>query len=122
MELARRRSRKGRAGLRTPSEPWPSLEAVSFSLLLYGIIIDMIIDILTVDRSEGSLSTVTISPKYQVVIPKAIREKLKLRPGQKVEAIAYAGRIELIPVRPAKELRGFLEGLDTRVHRDDDRV
>ena len=68
------------------------------------------------------MSTVTISPKYQVVIPKAIRERLKLEPGQKVEAIAYEGRIELIPVRPARQLRGFLEGIDTSVEREGDRV
>lgn len=68
------------------------------------------------------MSTVTISPKYQVVIPKAIREKLRLKPGQKVEAIAYEERIELIPVRSARELRGFLEGIDTAVFREQDRV
>jgi AbrB family looped-hinge helix DNA binding protein len=68
------------------------------------------------------VSTVTISPKYQVVIPKAIREKLRLKPGQKVEAIAYEERIELIPVRSARELRGFLKGIDTAVFREQDRV
>jgi AbrB family looped-hinge helix DNA binding protein len=68
------------------------------------------------------VSTVTISPKYQVVIPKAIREKLRLKPGQKVEAIAYEERIELIPVRSARELRGFLKGIDTAVLREQDRV
>ena len=68
------------------------------------------------------MSTVTISPKYQVVIPKAIREKLRLKPGQKMEAIAYEERIELIPVRSARELRGFLEGIDTTVFREQDRV
>ncbi len=68
------------------------------------------------------MSAVTISPKFQVVIPLAIREELGLRPGQKVEAIAYEGRIEFIPVRPAKELRGFVRGIDTRVPRDNDRV
>jgi AbrB family looped-hinge helix DNA binding protein len=71
---------------------------------------------------EVDMSTVTVSPKYQVVIPKAIRDQLRLRPGQKVQAIAYGNRIELIPVRPMKELRGFVEGMDTEVHRDEDRV
>lgn len=66
--------------------------------------------------------SVTLSPKYQVVIPKEIREQLKLSPGQKIEAIAYADRIELIPVRPIKELRGFLSGIDTRINREDDRI
>lgn len=68
------------------------------------------------------MGTVTISPKYQVVIPKAIREKLGLSPGQKVQAILYGDRIELVPLRPMKEMRGFLRGIDTRVERKADRV
>jgi len=75
---------------------------------------------LSIDRNL--MSIVTISPKYQVVIPKAIREKLDLRPGQKVQAIAYEGRVELIPVRPLKELKGFLPGIDPDIDRDEDRV
>ena len=65
---------------------------------------------------------VTISPKFQVVIPKGIRELLRLRPGQKVQAIAYGDRIELIPVRRVREMRGFFRGIDTRVARERDRV
>jgi AbrB family looped-hinge helix DNA binding protein len=68
------------------------------------------------------MTTVTISPKYQVVIPKEIRESLRLEPGQKVQAIEYENRIELIPVRPIQEMRGFLRGIDTTVERDEDRV
>lgn len=68
------------------------------------------------------MQTVTISPKFQVVIPKKIRERLQLSPGQKVQAIVYEGRIELIPLRPMKEMRGFLKGIDTDVERDADRV
>lgn len=68
------------------------------------------------------MAAVTISPKYQVVIPKEIREKLGLSPGQKVETIMYDGRIELIPVRPVKTMRGFLKGIDTAIERDADRV
>lgn len=68
------------------------------------------------------METLTISPKFQVVIPKSIRELLKLRPGQKVQAIVYNNRIELIPVQPLGSLRGFLEGIDTDVEREDDRV
>ncbi|MBI3359256.1 MAG: AbrB/MazE/SpoVT family DNA-binding domain-containing protein [Nitrospirae bacterium] len=68
------------------------------------------------------MSTVTISPKFQVVIPKSIREGLRLFPGQKVQAIAYGDRIEFIPVRKARELRGFLKGIDTTVKREGDRV
>lgn len=68
------------------------------------------------------MQTVTVSPKYQVVIPKNIREALKLRPGQKMRVIEYDGRIELIPDRDISELRGFLKGIDTRVEREKDRV
>jgi len=68
------------------------------------------------------MDTVTISPRFQVVIPKAIRESLKLAPGQKVQAIAYENRIELIPQRPMKKMRGFLKGVDTDVPREDDRA
>ena len=68
------------------------------------------------------METVTISTKFQVVIPKGIREKLGLTAGQRIQAIVYGDRIELIPVRAAKELRGFLEGMDTRVKREADRV
>ncbi len=67
------------------------------------------------------METVTVSPKFQVVIPKGIREKLSLWPGQKVQAIVYGDRIELIPVRPIKEMRGFLKGIDTTVEREADR-
>jgi AbrB family looped-hinge helix DNA binding protein len=68
------------------------------------------------------METVTISPKFQVVIPKDIRERLKLAPGQKVQAIAYENRIELIPQRAMKKMRGFLKGVDTHVPREDDRA
>jgi AbrB family looped-hinge helix DNA binding protein len=56
------------------------------------------------------MSIVTISPKYQIVIPREIREQLKLRPGQKVQAFAFENRIEFVPVRPAKMMRGFSGG------------
>lgn len=68
------------------------------------------------------MTTVTVSPKYQVVIPKEIRERLGLRPGQKVQAIEYDGRVEFVPVRPIASMRGFLAGVDTTVERDEDRV
>lgn len=58
------------------------------------------------------MNTVTVSPKFQVVIPKAIRDELKIRPGQKVQAIAYQGRIQLVPIRPMREQRGSLKGMD----------
>ncbi len=68
------------------------------------------------------MGTVTISPKFQVVIPRLIRDKLSLSPGQKIQAIAYGNRIELIPLRPIKEMRGFLKGIDTQVEREVDRL
>jgi len=67
------------------------------------------------------VETVTISPKFQVVIPKGIRTRLKLKAGQQVQALAYDDRIELVPVRPARQLKGFLRGIDTTVPRAADR-
>ena len=68
------------------------------------------------------MSTYLSIGKFQVVIPKGIRERLKLRSGQKVQAILYDDRIELVPVRPAKAMKGFLKGIDTTVAREDDRL
>lgn len=68
------------------------------------------------------MAVVTISPKFQVVIPREIRERLGLAPGQKVQALAYENRIEFIPVRPLRSMRGFLQGIDTTVRRERDRV
>ena len=68
------------------------------------------------------MNAVTVSPKYQVVIPKEIREALGIVPGQKIQMIAYRNRIELIPMKPMREMRGFLKGIDTDVDRDEDRV
>jgi AbrB family looped-hinge helix DNA binding protein len=68
------------------------------------------------------MDTVTVSPKFQVVIPREIREKLGILPGQKVRVIALGDRVELIPVRTAREMRGFLKGMNTALHRDADRV
>ena len=66
--------------------------------------------------------TVTVSPKYQVVIPKEIRDALQLRPGQKMRVIEYDGRIEMIPDRDISELRGFLKGINTDIQRENDRL
>jgi len=68
------------------------------------------------------MQSVTISPKYQVVIPRAVRDALHLRPGQKVQVIEHAGRVELIPERDIVELRGFLKGINTRFKRERDRT
>ena len=68
------------------------------------------------------MQSVTVSPKYQVVIPKTVREALNVRPGQKMQVVEYAGRIELIPERNIKELRGFIKGINTEFTREEDRV
>jgi AbrB family looped-hinge helix DNA binding protein len=67
------------------------------------------------------MSTVTISSKYQIVIPKSIRDKSDLYPGQKVEVINYDGRIEIIPLKNIKSLRGIAKGINTEIKRDEDR-
>jgi len=71
---------------------------------------------------ETVMETVTLSPKFQVVIPKRIRERLDLHPGQKIQAIQYGDRVELVPVRPIEQMRGFLRGIETDVPREDDRL
>ncbi len=68
------------------------------------------------------MQTVTVSPKFQVVIPKDIRESMRLRPGQKLKVIEYEGRIELIPDRDISELKGFLKGINTEFEREGDRL
>jgi len=65
--------------------------------------------------------TVILSPKYQVVIPKFLREKLKLKPGQKMQVFEIDGRIQILPFQKPAQLRGFLQGLDTRIDRELDR-
>ncbi|MGD9367033.1 MAG: AbrB/MazE/SpoVT family DNA-binding domain-containing protein [Desulfobacteraceae bacterium] len=68
------------------------------------------------------MQTVTVSPKFQVVIPKEVREAMGLRPGQKLKVIEYEGRIELIPDRDISELKGFIKGINTEFIREDDRL
>ncbi|MGA2820819.1 MAG: AbrB/MazE/SpoVT family DNA-binding domain-containing protein [Anaerolineales bacterium] len=68
------------------------------------------------------MDTTTVSPKFQVVIPLRVRRALGIRPGQKIQVIPYEGRIELIPIRPLRQARGFLKGIDTSVEREQDRV
>lgn len=68
------------------------------------------------------MTAVTVSPKYQVVIPKDVRESMGIYSGQKIQVLTYQNRIELIPIKPMKEMRGFLKGIDTDIERDKDRV
>jgi AbrB family looped-hinge helix DNA binding protein len=67
------------------------------------------------------MDTITVSPKFQVVIPLRVRRALGIRPGQKIQVIPFQGRIELIPIRPLRQARGFLKGIDTSVEREQDR-
>lgn len=68
------------------------------------------------------MDRVTISPKYQVVIPRKVRDSLKLLPGQKVQVIQYRNRIELIPERNIKDMRGFVKGINADINREVDRL
>ena len=68
------------------------------------------------------MKVVTISPKFQVVIPQVIRDSLKLKAGEKVFVFQYDNRIEYIPQRKLKDMKGFLKGIDTDILRDDDRL
>jgi AbrB family looped-hinge helix DNA binding protein len=64
------------------------------------------------------MDTVILSPKFQVVIPRRVRERIGLRPGEKLQVISFDDRIELIPIRPMSEMKGFLKGLDPTFKRD----
>ena len=68
------------------------------------------------------MSTVTISPKFQVIIPLEIRKAFEIQPGEKLEVIHYGDRIELIPIKKLKKMRGFLRGITTTVDRENDRI
>ncbi len=67
------------------------------------------------------MQTVKVSPKFQVVIPRLVRDSLRVKPGQRLQVVEYAGRIELIPERDIRELRGFVKGIDTKFEREADR-
>jgi AbrB family looped-hinge helix DNA binding protein len=68
------------------------------------------------------MDTVKVSPKFQVVIPRRLRELLGIQPGQRIQVFLYENRIEFIPFKPMKQMRGFLKGIDTTVERDADRL
>lgn len=73
-------------------------------------------------RWMNTMTAVTVSPKYQIVIPKDVREQMGIKPGQKISVMVYQGRIQLIPLGPIEELRGMLEGVDTDIEREPDRI
>ncbi|MGA2515153.1 MAG: AbrB/MazE/SpoVT family DNA-binding domain-containing protein [Thermodesulfobacteriota bacterium] len=68
------------------------------------------------------MKVVTVSPKYQVVIPREVRQAMEIKPGSKVQVLLYENRIELIPIKSLRRMRGFLKGIDTTVERERDRV
>ncbi|MDR0998514.1 MAG: AbrB/MazE/SpoVT family DNA-binding domain-containing protein [Treponema sp.] len=68
------------------------------------------------------MNKVTLSNKYQVIIPKEVREEIGLKAGVSFEVITYSNRIELVPIKPMKNLKGILKGIDTNIIRDEDRI
>jgi len=68
------------------------------------------------------MNTVTLSNEYQLIIPEKIRESIGLKAGTSMEIIIYNNRIELIPIRPIKNLKGIFPGIDTNITRDEDRI
>ena len=68
------------------------------------------------------MTTVTVSPKYQVVIPEDVRKAMGVRPGEKFQVMSYDGRVQLIPIRKMRDMRGMLRGMDPAISRETDRV
>ena len=68
------------------------------------------------------MTTVTVSPKYQVVIPESVRKAMGVKPGERFQVLHYDGRVQLIPIRKMREMRGLLAGIDTVVEREADRT
>ncbi len=73
-------------------------------------------------RYGKSMKSVTVSPKFQVVIPKVVRDSVGIVSGQKIQMLTYRNRIELIPIKPMNKMKGFVQGIDTEVKRDKDRI
>jgi len=76
---------------------------------------------LCIDR-KTDMQTVKISPKYQVVIPKDVRNAMNLKPGQQIQILQYQDRIEMIPQKDISDMRGFLNGINTEINRESDRI
>lgn len=72
-------------------------------------------------NDDRSMATVRVSPKFQVVIPKDIRTNMNIEAGQLVEVFSWDNRIEIVPVRPMEDMRGFIRGMDSGIDREKDR-
>jgi AbrB family looped-hinge helix DNA binding protein len=68
------------------------------------------------------MTTVTVSPKYQVVIPEDVRKSMGVRPGEKFQVVSYDGRVQFIPLRKMRDMKGWLSGMDTTIAREADRI
>jgi len=68
------------------------------------------------------MNIITLSNEYQLIIPKEISKSIGLEAGTSFEVLSYNNRIELIPIKPMKKLKGMFKGIDTNIIRDDDRV
>ena len=68
------------------------------------------------------MNTVTVSSKFQVVIPKEVREGIGLQAGTIMEIITYGSRIELVPIQPMKSLKGMFKGINTEIKREEERI
>lgn len=90
-----------------------------FVAKFYDICIDDYIVLHTIKRSIMS-TTVTVSPKFQIVIPQEVRERMKIKPGQKITFMEWKGAVVIVPVLTASEAFGFLEGQDVRYEREKD--
>ena len=80
------------------------------------------IDLKTTYHLFNDMNTVTVSPKFQVVIPRQIRKRMGLEPGMRLHVFNHDDRLEFIPVRSPKSMRGFLKGMDTTIEREEDRL
>ena len=67
------------------------------------------------------MNTVTVSPKFQVVIPLAVRRRMQLVPGAKLMVVEFNGGLRLLPLKPPAALRGIARRIDTAIARDADR-
>ncbi len=75
---------------------------------------------LLLKRFGIDVAKVRVSSKFQIVIPREIREKLDLKPGEQIVMIEKAGVIHLIPQKPIRQMRGFVKGGDTQNIRDEE--